>query len=121
MNSQMKEIPVGKIKIYVSAKEKVKTDSLIGKLRGRQTYREIMQQAKDEKLMSALLYHTHGGFLLNEKMAISNTETNTPHTVICVELMDTKERLEQFCQKNHLLLANKIIIFKAVELWTVAK
>nr|WP_294899644.1 DUF190 domain-containing protein [uncultured Pedobacter sp.] len=121
MNSQIKEAPVGKIKIYVTAKEKVKAKNLLGKIRGRQTYREILQQAKHEQLMSALLYHTHGGFLQNEKMVISNTETDNAQTVICVELVDTKERLENFCQKNHLLLEGKIIIFKSVVLWTIAK
>lgn len=113
------ETALGKIKIYVTAKEKVKADGLLSKLRGRQTYREILQQAKNEDLMSASLYHTHGGFSPNQKISISNSETDHSQSVICVELIDKKEKLEEFCRKNHHLLMDKVIIYKAVEFWSV--
>ncbi|MBD3750095.1 MAG: DUF190 domain-containing protein [Sphingobacteriales bacterium] len=118
-NVEIKETALGKIKIYLTAREKIKTDSILGKIRGRQTYREILQKAKDQNLMSASVYHTHGGFSINQEVSFSNSETDSSKSIICVELIDKKEKLENFCIQNQHLLKDKVIIFKAVEFWSV--
>ncbi|GAC1313652.1 MAG: hypothetical protein NVSMB24_37190 [Mucilaginibacter sp.] len=113
------EKPFGKIKIYLKPKDKIKSTGFIGRLNSKQLYRELIQYAKDDTIMNAAVYQTHSGFSMHGKISTVHVELGNDDLVICVELIDEKLKLEEFCRKHAELLKGKMIVFKAVEFWEI--
>jgi PII-like signaling protein len=82
-------------------------------------FREIVQYAKDDQLMNAAVYQTHSGYSLHGKINTAHVELDNADLVLCVELIDEKTKLEEFCRKHAEILKGKLIVFKAVEFWEI--
>lgn len=120
MNKQpIIERALGKLQIYVKPKDKVEPTGLIHRLHSRQLYRELVKLAKDDQLMNASVYRTHHGYSMHGRIQASHVELENSELTMCIELVDEKPKLEAFCTKHAGLLQDKMIIFKAVEVWQI--
>ncbi|HVW95210.1 MAG TPA: DUF190 domain-containing protein [Mucilaginibacter sp.] len=113
------EKPLGKLQIFIKPKDKVKGSSLIGRLTSKQLYREIVRYAKEDQLLNASVYQTHSGYSLDDDISVRHAELDNSGLALCIELIDAKSRLENFCKKHAVLLKGKMIVFKAVEFWEI--
>jgi len=113
------EQPLGKIQIYVKPNEKVQATGIVHSLKSRQLYRELVKYAKEDDLMNASVYQTHHGYSMHGKISSTHVELGNQDLFLCIELIDEKEKLEEFCRKHALLLKGKMIVFKAVEFWEI--
>ena len=109
---------LGKLRIYLPNGEKVHSKTLLRKLFPKQVYRKIIQEAKKDGIMNASAFITHfgygkGGTIQNDGTA----EIGNPFLTMCVELIDTKEKLQEFFIKHQDILAGKVVIYKEVEFW----
>ena len=77
-----------------------------------------MEEARDEGFLNAHAFQTHSAYRKGEKVIHNRMlEGDNSGLTVCIELVDEKERLEQFVLKNEKLLNGKAIIFKEVEFW----
>jgi len=113
------EKALGKIQIYLKPKDKVTGTGLMNRLSPKQLYKEIVQYAKNDHLMNASVYQTHSGYSMHGKISTAHVEMDNADLVLCVELIDEKTKLEEFCIKHAELLKGKMIVFKAVEFWEI--
>ena len=120
-NVQIEERSLGKIQIFIKPKDKVKSESLMQRLRPKQIYRELVKSAKDEGLLHASVYQSHSGFYLDQPVQVAHVELDNSDLALCVELIDKKQKLEAFCKKNADILNGKLIVYKAVEFWEITK
>ena len=116
---QIIEKNLGKIQIYLKPKDKVKQVGFINRFNSKQLYKEIVKYAKDDQLMNASVYQTHSGYSMHGKIITSHVELDNTDLVLCIELIDEKQKLEAFCKKHAELLKGKMIVFKAVEFWEI--
>jgi len=113
------EKPLGKIQIHLKGKDKIKSAGFISRLNSKQLYRELVQYAKDDHLMNAVVYQTHSGYSLHGKINTVHVELDNADLVLCVELIDEKAKLENFCRKHAEILKGKLIVYKQVEFWEI--
>lgn len=116
----IKETAKGKVKIYLKPKDKLDSERFLDKFKSRQIYRELVKNARNDGILSAVVYNTHSSFMMGDKIRNTHVELENNETTLCVELIDDKEKLEQFCKKHGKLLKDKMIVFKAVEFWEIA-
>lgn len=110
---------LGKLQIYLKPKDKVKRAGFMNRLTAKSLYKEVVQCAKNDQLMNASVYQTHSGYSMHGKITTAHVELDNADLVLCVELIDEKHKLEDFCKKHAELLKGKMIVFKAVEFWEV--
>jgi H+/Cl- antiporter ClcA/PII-like signaling protein len=110
---------MGKVRIYLTPTEKIKANGLWSRLNPKRVYQEIIEAAKQDGLINAAAYIAHQGFSNNGPVQISNPELGNRRLPMCVELIDHKDKLEQFCRKHGDLLRGKTIIYKHAEHWSV--
>lgn len=113
------EQSLGKIQIYVKPGEKVQATGLIHSLRSRQLYRELVKYAKEDHLMNASVYQTHHGYSMHGEISSTHAELENQDLFLCIELIDKKDKLEEFCCKHAIVLKGKMIVYKAVEFWEI--
>ncbi|GFE76961.1 hypothetical protein GR702_16990 [Novosphingobium sp. FGD1] len=109
---------VGMIRIYLKPSDKV------GKRprafwSGKPLYRELVSQAKRDRLMNAVAHHTFYGFSNHGPVMENGAELSNPHLTMCVELIGRRRQLERFCERHCELLANKVIVYKHLEHWSI--
>ena len=110
---------MGKLRIYLVPTEKIKATGLWSRLNARSVYRELIKAAKQDGLLNAVAYTAHHGFSNNGRVESHNPEMGNPRLAMCVELIDHKHKLEQFCRQHGALLQDKVIVYKHVEHWSV--
>lgn len=113
------EKALGKVEIYLKPKDKVKSTGFISRFTAKQLYRELIQFAKDDKLLNASVHQTHSGYSMHGKISTAHAELDNADLALCVALIDEKHKLEEFCRKHAALLKGKMIVFKAVEFWEI--
>ena len=82
--------------------------------------RTLVAQAKADGIMNAVAHHTHYGYSNHGPVRQNGAEIADPHLTMCVELIGQREQLEGFCRAHGDLLANKVIVYKHLEHWTVS-
>jgi len=107
---------IGMVRIYMKPREKAVgvSNRLFG---GRPLYRELVVQAKAAGIMNATAHHTHFGYSNHGKLEDEGFELSNPDLTMCVELIATREELEQFCRTHGALLKRKVIVYKPIEHW----
>jgi H+/Cl- antiporter ClcA/PII-like signaling protein len=110
---------IGKVRIYLAPTEKVKVPGFWARLNAATVYREIIRMAKRDGILNASAYNTHHGFTNGGRVETRDPELGNARLTMCVELIDQKEKLEQFCRNHARLLENKVVIYKHVERWSV--
>jgi PII-like signaling protein len=113
------EQSLGKLQIYVKPREKVEATSLLNSLRSRQLYRELVKYAKDDHVMNASVFQTHHGYSMHGKISSTHVELPNHDLFLCIELIDEKQKLEEYCRKHGKLLKGKMIVFRPVEFWEI--
>ncbi|MFA6084849.1 DUF190 domain-containing protein [Mucilaginibacter sp.] len=116
-NQVITERTLGKIQIYLKPKDKLPGSGLMSRLKPKQLYREIVQYAKDDRLMNASVYQTHHGYSMHGEIRAHHYELDNQDLSLCIELIDEKKKLEDFCIKHAELLKDKMIVYRAVEFW----
>lgn len=110
---------MGKLRIYLTPTEKVKADGFWAKLNPRRAYQEIIAAAKKDGLLNAIAYNGHHGFANKGHVETRDPELGSGRLPMCVELVDHKDKLEEFCRKHGDLLKGKAIVYKHVEHWAI--
>ncbi len=110
---------MGKIRIYLTPRDKVPAQGLLGRLGAKPVYREIIAAAKKDGLHSAVAFTSHHGFSNGGRVDSTGAEGGDSHMTLCVELIDHKDALEEFCRRHGALLGGHPIVYKHVEHWTM--
>ncbi|MGY3052267.1 PII-like signaling protein [Pedobacter sp. UYEF25] len=119
IDPEIVEKTLGKIQIYIKPKDRIKQPGFMNRLKSKQLYKEIVQYAKDDQLMNASVYQIHSGYFMYGKITTAHVELDNADLFLCVELVDEKSKLENFCKKHAELLIGKMIVFKAVTSWEI--
>lgn len=117
MQKEIKTHKFGKLRIYLKTGEKVESEKLLRKMFPRSTYRNIVLEAKKDGIMNASVFQTHFGYSNNEKVHQHSFETDNSSLTVCIELIDEREKLEEFFRKHRKMLKDKVVIYKEVEFW----
>lgn len=117
MHVEIKTHKMGKLRIYLAHGDKIKSDRLIRKVFPKRTANHIVLEAKQDGLMNASIFHTHFGFSNHEKVRQHSIESDNSDLTICIELIDSREKLETFFKKHHRMLHGKVVVYKEVEFW----
>lgn len=118
MSHEITSQEMGKIRIYVTPREKAAT-TFWQKLKAKPLYRDIINAAKGDGLMNASAFMTHYGFSNHGPIHVDGTEATNPNLTLCVEIIDHKDKLEAFCRNHGKLLQDKVVVYKHVEHWDV--
>lgn len=110
---------MGKLRIYLTPTEKVKAEGFWAKLNPKRAYQEIIKAAKHDGLMNAIAYTGHHGFANKGHVQTRDPEVGNGQLPMCIELVDHKDKLEEFCRKHGELLKGKAMVYKHVEHWSV--
>lgn len=113
------ETSLGKLQIYVKPKDRVEAQNFIHSLRSRTLYRELVKYAKDDHLMNASVFQTHHGYSMHGKITAAHVELPNQDLYLCIELIDEKQKLEDYCRKHGKLLKGKMIVYRPVEFWEI--
>ncbi len=89
------------------------------KLFPKSAYIHIIEDAKAEGILNASVYNTHFGFSNKEGIQVYNIESDNSKLTMCVELVDTREKLESFFLKHQEYLKGKVVVYKEVEFWDI--
>jgi PII-like signaling protein len=117
MNEELKITKMGKLRIYMATGESVKSKTLLRKIFPKSKYLKIMQEAKASGIMNAHVFHTHAAVQKGGKMAHHSVEGDNSGLTVCVELVDVKEKLQQFFKTHKDILKENTVIYKEVEFW----
>lgn len=114
---------IGMIRIYMKPSDKAPKLKGKGRLmfNSRPLYRELVLQAKSDGFMNAVAHHTHYGFSNHGPISENGAEMANPHLTMCVELIGQRGELEAFCRLHGNLLAEKVIVYKHLEHWSVSR
>jgi H+/Cl- antiporter ClcA/PII-like signaling protein len=110
---------VGMLRIYMKPSDRAKQSKLKAFLNGKPLYRELVLAAKADGIMNATAHHTHFGFSNHGAVQQDNPEMTNPELTMCVELIAPRDKLEMFCRQHGELLEKKVIVFKALEQWSL--
>lgn len=107
---------IGQLRIYLPQGE---THQGVGlrALFGRPLFRELIDLAKRAGILNAASHPTHYGYSNNGRVHAVGAEVSNPHLNVCVELIDQRDRLEQFCHQHAELLKNRVLVYKHLEHW----
>ncbi|OIP81498.1 MAG: hypothetical protein AUK44_09830 [Porphyromonadaceae bacterium CG2_30_38_12] len=119
MKKQIKTHSLGKLRIYVKTGENIKSKTLLRKMFPTSLYRNIINIAKEDGIMNASAFNAHISFSGDSKIKQFSYESDNSGLTVCVELIDTREKLQHFFIKHSVLLKDKVVIYKEVEYWDV--
>ncbi len=117
MSQNLKTHKLGKLRIYLQTGEKIKSKSLLRKIFPKNAYKEIILQAKRNGIMNASVFSTHFGYNNYGELTKFNLESENTGLTLCIELIDTREKLEKFFLSHKAIFKDKVTVFKEVEFW----
>ncbi|MBT2246156.1 DUF190 domain-containing protein [Sphingobium sp. BHU LFT2] len=112
---------IGMLRIYMKPSDKLSKGTFRTLWSSKPLYRELVQRAKAQGLLNAIVHHTHYGYSDRGQIRESGAEISDPHLTICVELIDERSELERFCAAQGELLSDKVIIYKHIEHWRLGR
>ncbi|MER3465542.1 MAG: hypothetical protein C4329_15165 [Chitinophagaceae bacterium] len=120
MAEEFKITKIGKLRIYMTTGESIKSKNLLRKMFPKSKYLRIIQEAKASDIMNAHVFNTHAAVQKGGKIAHHSVEGDTSGLTVCVELVDNKSKLKQFFNTHKDLLRENTVIYKEVEFWEYA-
>lgn len=108
---------IGMVRIYMKPREK--TPGKGGWFGSKPLYRGLVLQAKAAGIMNAVAHHTHFGYSNSGKLEDEGFEILNPDLTMCVEMIASREQLEEFCRTHGAFLKHKVIVYKHLEQWDV--
>jgi PII-like signaling protein len=121
MEPKVKTRKMGKLRIFLKSGEMIKGDKLLHRLFPKSKYRKIMEEAKNSGILQAHIYHTHAAYESGSNIAHFSADGDNGRLTVCLELIDEREKLEQFFTTHKAMLKNKTVIFKEVEFWSYSQ
>lgn len=118
MDTKIKEQKIGKLRIFLKSGEAVKSEKFLHKLFPKNKYSKILDEAKKAGILNAHIFHTHAAYESGSKVAHYSFEGDNSGLTVCLELVDSKEKLELFFCTHKAMLKNKTAIFTEVEFWS---
>jgi H+/Cl- antiporter ClcA/PII-like signaling protein len=109
---------IGQLRIYLVPKERGKPRGWRG-LFTRPLYRDIIEAAKQDSMLTALAQRASYGFTGQAQIQTDITEMTNENLVLYVEIIGERHKLEQFCRTHGNLLKGKVIIYKELEHWDI--
>lgn len=82
-------------------------------------YLHIIQEAKKDGIMKASAYSTHASYAGDEDIQSFSADGDNSGVAMCVQIVDKKEKLQEFFYKHKDLLRGKVVIYREVEFWDV--
>ena len=121
MVEKIKSHSLGKLEIYIEPSHKVRHGerTLFRKIFPKSAYMHIITEAKKDGIINASAHSTHVGYRGDGEIQAFNIEGDNSKLAMCVELIDQKEKLQQFFLRHKDLLRSKVVIYKEVEFWDV--
>lgn len=84
---------------------------------GRPLFRELIDLAKQFGILNAASHSTQYGYSNHGRVPADGVEALNPHLSVCVELIDHRDRLEEFCHEHADLLKDRVMVYKHLEHW----
>ena len=119
MVSKVTSHALGKLRIYLEPAHKVRHGerSFYRRIFPKSVCVHIVDEARKEGILNASVYQTHMGYSNRGPVRFRHLEGDNSKLSVCLELIDEKERLEQFFLKHQHLFKSKVVIYKPVEFW----
>lgn len=117
MEEELRITKKGKLRIYLATGDVIKSESLLRKVFPKSKYLKLMQEAKKSGIMNAHVFRTHAAVQKGGKMTHHSVEGDTSGLTVCVELVDTREKLQEFFKTHKDMLKENTVIYKEVEFW----
>lgn len=109
---------VGQLRVYLSSAVKGRPRTGWKKLLGTTPlYRELIDAAKTEGILHATAHNSFHGYSGQQAIQSDIGEAPNPHLTLCVELVDSRARLEKFVKAHGELLRGRVMVYKHVEHW----
>lgn len=110
---------IGMLRIFMKPSDRIGQRGILKLSGSKPLYRELIQTAKADGIMNAVAQHTHYGFSNHGSIREDGSEAADPHLTICVELVGERDQLDLFCRKHGETLADKVIVYKQLEHWSI--
>lgn len=107
---------IGQLRIYLPQGE-TRHGMGLRSLFGRPLYRELIDLAKAEGILNATSHVTDHGYSKNGRVPAEGVEVPNPHLSVFIELIDHRDRLEEFCRQHADQLKDRVIVYKQIENW----
>jgi PII-like signaling protein len=107
----------GQLRIFLTPRERSKKG--FRSLFGKPLYQEIIHAAKQQGGMNAVAHRMHFGYSAHGPIERDKPEIPNEYLTICVELIGSRQHLEEFCRKHANLLHGKVAIFETLERWEI--
>lgn len=117
MDTNIKTTKIGKLRIYLRTGETIKSDKFIHKIFPKNKYRKMLDEAKKSGIRNAHIYHTYAAYEQGGKVHHHHVGSDNSGLTVCLELLDVKEKLEEFFKTHKDMLKDKTVIYKEVEFW----
>ncbi|ACM20768.1 hypothetical protein Geob_2415 [Geotalea daltonii FRC-32] len=109
----------GQLRIYMTARDKVKATTNLQRFFGRSLYEDIIEAAKQDGIFSAYAYLMHSGYIPNGKIETGKlSEYHNSSLNLYIELISLREEIELFVKKHSGLLKDKAMVYKPIEGWS---
>ncbi|HVU93677.1 MAG TPA: DUF190 domain-containing protein [Puia sp.] len=121
MVEKIKTHSLGKLEIYIEPAHKVRHGqrTLFRRMFPKSAYLHIIQEAKKDGIMKASAYSTHASYAGDEDIQSFSADGDNSGVAMCVQIVDKKEKLQEFFYKHKDLLRGKVVIYREVEFWDV--
>lgn len=117
MKEELAITKLGKLRIYMTTGEKIKSQTLLRKVFPKSKYIKIIQEARASGILNAHVFNTHTAVQKGGKVSHNSIESDTSGLTVCVELVDEKETLQKFFKTHKDILKGNTVIYKEVEFW----
>ena len=117
MTNDLKISKMGKLRIYITAGEKIASAKLLRKMFPKTKYLQIMQEAKTSNIMNAHAFKTHAAVQNGGSVTHDAIEGDMSGLMFCIELIDERSKLEAFFKTHKNILQNNTVVYKEVEFW----
>lgn len=107
---------IGQLRIYLPQGE-TRHGMGLRSLFGRPLYRELIDLAKADGILNATSHVTHHGYSNNGRVHSEGAEVPNANLTVFVELIDHRDRLEEFCRHHADQLKDRVIVYKHMEHW----
>ena len=111
---------IGQLRIYLSAAIKGRPRTGWKKLLGTSPlYRELIAAAKGDGILHATAHNSFHGYSGDQAIQSDVGEAPNQNLTLCVELVDTRAKLEAFVRHHGELLHGRVMVYKHVEHWSL--
>lgn len=119
MAEEIKTHSLGRLEIFIEPVHKVRHGqrSFFRRMFPRTAYLHIIEEARKEGIFKASAFSTQTSYNAESGLGMLSAEGSGARVAMCIQLVDSREKLEEFFRKHRELLQSKVVIYKEVEFW----